>query len=91
MSKKQSSVDGLVRQTKPFPASPDAKSEVGSDDKTMVVGVGMRQSELTRLSAIAAENGVTRNNLVAYALRRFIGKYDAGTLRIAKGATTTEK
>jgi hypothetical protein len=86
LSNDSDSMSGLTRQTQPFPEDPSAVTAAGSEDATTVVGVGVKRSELARLSAIAEENGVTRKNLLTYALRRFIRKYDAGKLRIVKDA-----
>ena len=91
MGKKQTSLNGLVRKTEPFPGSPNAEPGIVPSDTTATINIGLKQSEIERLGAIAVENNVTRNNLVAYALRRFIRQYDAGKTRLVKKATTVRK
>lgn len=91
MNKKQHITTEMARQTETFLESQNTLPETKSDDRTAVVSVGMKRSEITRLAAIAAENGVTRKNLMVYALRRFIRKYDAGKIRIVKDGTAEEK
>jgi hypothetical protein len=90
MEQGQSKVDNRARRDEPFPVGKTIAPEAGSGEKIPVAGIGMKRSEITRLSAIAAENGISRNDLVAYALRRFIRRYDAGKLRIVKDTTSGE-
>ena len=91
MDKKQIGVSGLVRQTEPFPENPNVEPGTITSDRTVAVRVDMKLSEIARLAAIATENSVTRSNLMAHALRRFIRKYDEGKVRIVKDATTVTK
>jgi hypothetical protein len=60
-----------------------APERIGGD-KTQTVSVGLRQSEAERLAEIAAEIGVTRNNLLSYVLRQFMRDDDAGTMDLTK-------
>jgi NRPS condensation-like uncharacterized protein len=91
MNKEPTNLGGLTRKTEPFPESPKGEPGMMMSDQTVIMNIGLRQSEIERLGAIASENHVTRNNLVAHALRRFIRQYDAGKARIVKKALTTKK
>jgi hypothetical protein len=91
MDKKQTSLSGLVRKTEPFPGSPNADPGSITSDATTIINIGLKRSEIDRLDVIAAENSVTRNNLVAYALRRFVRQYDAGKAHVVKKTTRFKK
>ena len=91
MDKKQTGSRGWVRKTKPFPESPNIGSGTVAGDGKTAGKAGLRPSEIERLDAIAMENGVTRDRLVAYALRRFMSRYDAGKVRIVKKAMPASK
>jgi hypothetical protein len=59
-------------------------------DKSQTVSVGLRQSEAERLAEIAAEIGVTRNNLLSYVLRQFMRDYEAGKVDVEKNLKTVK-
>lgn len=51
-------------------------------DRTLPVGVGLKQSEIARLDAIGADLGVARNALLRWAVAYFLREYDAGRLEL---------
>jgi hypothetical protein len=66
-----------------------APERIGGD-KSQTVSVGLRQSEAERLAEIAAEIGVTRNNLLSYVLRQFMRDYEAGKIDLGKNVKTVK-
>lgn len=79
----------ITQATEPPPTPDDmATSE---QDRTKVISVGLKESEIKRLSEISIENDVTRHNLMLWALRRFLHDYDAGTIVLAKELKTIKR
>ena len=74
-------------EPRPIPGQP----EPAAPDRTAVVSVGLKQSEITRLSEIAMAAGVTRNNLMNYALKQFLKDYDAGKIDLSKELKTIKR
>jgi hypothetical protein len=56
----------------------DGRSYKKSDDPVKPLGVGLKQSEGHRLSAIAGELGVNRHQLLLFAVRDFMQRWDDG-------------
>lgn len=83
MARKQPDLSGLFRPTEPFPEAADLAPGQGQPpaedvDRTLPVGVGIKQSELRELDRIARELGIARNALMRWALRDFLARYRAG-------------
>ena len=57
-------------------------SELDDLGRTKSVGVGLREGEINAFDAIASELGVSRNALMAWALRRFLREHREGVVNI---------
>lgn len=68
-------------ETQPPAEAPDL-AERPALDRTLPVGVGLKQSEIARLDAIGADLGVARNALLRWAVAYFLREYDAGRLEL---------
>ncbi len=91
MAKRQPDLSGLFRptETQPPPAEapepgPAERSAPAAPelDRTLPVGVGLKQSELRDLDAIAGELGVARNALLRWAVAYFLREYRAGRISL---------
>lgn len=86
MAKRQPDLSGLFRSTEsPEPGQGQPPAEAPEErriDRTLPVGVGLKQSEIARLDAIGAELGVARNALLRWAVAYFLREYDAGRLEL---------
>jgi len=82
MAKKQPDLSGLFRPTETAEAPDLAERSGPALDRTLPVGVGLKQSEIARLDAIGAELGVARNALLRWAVAYFLREYDAGRLEL---------
>lgn len=51
-----------------------------SQGKIVPMGVGLNQGEVDYLDELAAENGLTRNALLHFAVRKFLIDYRAGEI-----------
>jgi hypothetical protein len=51
--------------------------------RILSVGVGLREGEVSYLDTIAAENGITRNALLHYAIRTFLIDFRAGKVDLS--------
>ena len=65
------------------PTSPQATA-LEFDDPVGSYSVDLRASEWQRFDAIAAEMGVTRHKVEAWALRSFLNQYEAGEIQTVK-------
>jgi len=59
-----------------------AEAQPPDVDRTLPVGVGLKQSELRELDAIARELGIARNALMRYGLAYFLREYRAGNIDV---------
>jgi hypothetical protein len=59
--------------------------------RTVSVGVGLKESEVAELNQVAAELGIARNELMGYALRRFLAEVREGRLNLAGQMETTTR
>jgi len=82
MAKKQPDLSGLFRPTETAEAPDLAERSGPALDRTLPVGVGLRQSEIARLDAIGAELCVALNALLRWAVAYFLREYDAGRLEL---------
>lgn len=75
---------------KPKPASTQpAQAPTG---RTVSVGVGLKESEVGELDRLAGELGIARNELMGYALRRFLADVRAKRIDLqAQMETTTRR
>ena len=64
--------------------TPPQVNDLEFDDSVDSYSVGLRASEWQRLDAIAAEMGITRNKVAAWALRSFLKQYEAGDIQTVK-------
>jgi len=55
---------------------------VPATGRTLSVGVGLKESEVDMLDAIAAELGIARNALLRYLVRFGLSEYRAGRLEV---------
>jgi hypothetical protein len=88
MAKRQTGLDNIFKKTEDGPAAPT--SEVPSTGRTLSVGVGLKESEVALLDEIAKELDVTRNALMRYGLRYFLGQLQAGKLDMTKDVQEPE-
>jgi hypothetical protein len=64
---------------------------IKSSDPRKVVATGIKQSEFDALLAIAQENEVAVNSVIAFFLRDSLQRYQSGKLKIPMVATVTRK
>lgn len=76
MAKKQADLDDLFKPTEPG-AEPDSLADLLTG-RTVSTGYGDKQGIIDALDAIAREHGVSRNELIRYAVRHFLRDYRAG-------------
>jgi len=57
-------------------------SRVPATGRTLSVGVGLKESEVDLLDAIAAELGIARNALLRYLVRYGLAEYRSGRLEV---------
>lgn len=88
MAKRQTGLDNIFKKTESETTAPAA--EVPSTGRTLSVGVGLKESEVALLDEIAKELDVTRNALMRYGLRYFLGQLQAGKLDMAKDVQEPE-
>lgn len=88
MAKRQTGLDNIFKKTESGITTPTA--EVPSTGRTLSVGVGLKESEVALLDEIAKELDVTRNALMRYGLRYFLGQLQAGKLDMAKDVQEPE-
>ena len=88
MARKQPDLSGLFRPTEtqppaeaPGPGQAE-RSAPRDPGRTLPVGVGLKESELRELDAIAAELGIARNALMRWAMRDFLARYHAGAVTL---------
>lgn len=82
---------GILSSTR---SAPIAKAQPGNQDldlgKISPVGVGLKQGEKNALMTIAAEQGLTLNALMRFALRDFIVKVRAGSIDLEQSKAEPE-
>lgn len=66
----------VLKRTKA--SRPKDAADVPATGRTLSVGVGLKESEVTMLDAVAQELDVTRNAVMRYALRYFLKAYRTG-------------
>lgn len=90
MAKQQPDLSALFRPTEAPqpPAEAEASPELASD-RTLPIGVGLKQSELRDLDRIAGDLGIARNALMRWGLLFFLREYRAG--RVAIDVETEER
>lgn len=66
---------GLFKKTESEQPQEEAKK-----DEVKSYGVGLRESEWQQIEFIAADMGVTKHKVAAYALRDFLKRWDAGEI-----------
>lgn len=57
-------------------------ARVPATGRTLSVGVGLKESEVDLLDAIAAELGIARNALLRYLVRYGLAQYRSGKLEV---------
>lgn len=76
----------LTQATEPPPGTITPARPTG---RTVATGVGLKQSELDELDAIAAESGIARNALMRIAVHRFLDDVRAGRVDLQQYVTVT--
>lgn len=76
-----------LKPTKRLSLEPEKKKRT---DRTVPVGVGLKQSELDEFEEIADMYGVTRHNLMRWALRYFLKLHRDGEITLGRSVTTPE-
>jgi hypothetical protein len=84
MAKQRASIESPFRRTEPR-----AADTVPAQGRTLPVGVGLKESEIQMLDTIAADHGVSRNQLLRFAVRSFLQDYVAGQVEL--DVTTEQK
>lgn len=78
--------DSLFRRTEDEPTNHSATGAVPAGvpatGRTLSVGVGLKESEVDLLDAIAAELGIARNALLRYLVRYGLAEYRSGRLEV---------
>lgn len=69
-----------ARHAKPVAA---AEAELPATGRTIATGIGLKESELNALKAIAGATGLAVNSLGRYAIREFIKAYNRGDIDLA--------
>jgi hypothetical protein len=85
MAKQQPDLSALFRPTEApdrDQAERSAPASTPERDRTLPIGVGLKQSELAQLDAIAAELGIARNALMRWAVSYFLREYGAGNIEL---------
>lgn len=94
MARQKPALDAIFKRTEPRdeetpPARPGAAPSARSKaDKIVSVGVGLRASERAEFDDLAAQLGVTRNALMAWAMRWFLAEHRAGRVDVPVERTT---
>ena len=82
---------GILSSTRSAPvASTQASNQDLDGGKISPVGVGLMTGEKEALKTIAAEQGLTLNALMRFALRDFIVKVRAGSIDLAQSQAEPE-
>jgi hypothetical protein len=89
MAKKTPSIKGLFDRTEPKQA-PGDNSDINQGN-IKPVGVGLTIGEIGAIDAIGAENELTRNALLRFAIRRFIIEYRKGDINLETEAPPPPK
>jgi hypothetical protein len=63
-------------------ASGTPATRIPATGRTLSVGVGLKESEVDLLDAIASELGIARNALLRYLVRYGLAQYRAGRLEV---------
>lgn len=86
---KPGDLNSIFRKTEPGTDTPPAgipeaePMPTRSTDRTVSIGVGLKESERDTLDSIAATHGIARNALIRFAVRRLLADYDAGAVDLA--------
>ncbi len=84
MAKKQSeSLDDIFKKTEPESDRPGPNDMIPATGRTLSIGVGLKESEVSMLDTIAAELDVARNAVMRYAIRYFLAQYKIGAVNPA--------
>ena len=84
MARKQSQpLEDIFKKTEPESGEPTTTGEVPATGRTLSVGVGLKESEVRMLDAIADELDVARNAVMRYAIRYFLAQYQSGVVNPA--------
>lgn len=87
--------DARPAAAQPTPAAPRQAAATrparAKGDKIVSVGVGLKESERAALDDLAAELGVTRNAVMAWALRYFLAEHRAGRVDVPVERTTSAR
>lgn len=100
MAKQRGNLDDIFRKTEPErpaaapPAaalSPAPTSGAATPrNRTISIGVGLKESEVAELDRIVDDLDITRNALMRYAIRYFLMQYSAGSLNLARDVESPE-
>jgi hypothetical protein len=95
MAKKSSNLSSIFKRTEPKSAAKIPARESAAapavPGRTVSIGVGLKESEVAELDRLAGQLGIARNELMGFALRRFMGEVRAGTLDLAAQMETTTR
>lgn len=86
MAKKK--LGDLVSDEKQPTKTPIKPKELG---RTISVGVGLKEGEVSLFDDMAGELGITRNAIMAWALRHFLKQYQAGAIDLPIETETKRK
>ena len=79
MAKRRTDLDGIFQRTEPGPAqeeqAPGPVLEPDQVDRTVSVGVGLKQSQLEALDAHARQRGQTRNALMREIITTWLAQH----------------
>lgn len=81
-------LDGIFKPTTGKKA--EQVPSLPAEGRTVSVGVGLKESEVEALDALAGELGVARNALLRYAVRYFLTDYQAGKIELENAVEEPE-
>ena len=76
MARKRPTLDSPFRRTEAKRAD-----SLPAEGRTLAVGVGLKESEIQILDDVASQLGVSRNQVLRYAVRQFLKDYLSGMVQ----------
>ena len=90
MAKKRADLNTIFKKTEPSSSTSTTPDYVPATGRTVSVGVGLKEGEVTMLDEIVADLGVTRNALMRYAIHHFLSQYVTGEINPAEDVEEPE-
>jgi hypothetical protein len=94
-AKKKPDLSGIFDKTEHVPAAPTEPDPVAivepesvasapPTDRTLAVGVGLKESQIAELDRIAEDLDIARNNLIKFAVAYLLAEHSTGSVNLSR-------